>query len=221
MNCARRARPRSGSKKYTATAPAAAPARTASRDGPPRLGRRRLAAVVCLRICVFSDSSAVAPSSRAAFPAPLPNSFAARLTRSTTSSRTCFRSTCFKSSTTRHPLSDFRGRLVLGRLHQVAMTQDTNQAAVLRDREPTDFLALHHAGGLLDIIVGTDDGHVAAHQVLGRFASGVVPLRDAANQDVTIRNHANHGATVFDHRDEPGVFLLHLPGDVDHFVALL
>src|SRR5207302_5337325 len=137
--------------------------------GPPRLGRRRFAAPVCLRICVLSDSSAVAPSSRAALPAPLPSSLAARVTRSATSSRTCLRSTCFRSGTTRHPLGGFLGRLVLGRLHQVAVAQHTNQAPVLGDREAADCLALHRARRLLDVILGTDDGHVAAHHVLGGF----------------------------------------------------
>ena len=100
------------------------------------------------------------------------------------------------------------------------MTQDTNQAAVFGYGESTDFLALHHERGLLDVIVGADSGHVAAHQVLGRFVSRVVALGDAADHDVAIGDHANHRSTVFDDRDEPGVFLLHPLGDVDYPITL-
>ena len=48
-----------------------------------------------------------------------------------------------------------------------------------------------------------------------------MPLRDAADDDVAIGDHADHHAAVFDDRDEPGIFLLHLLGDVDHLVAFL
>src|SRR5438552_7283777 len=111
-----------------------APAMIESGDGPPRAGSRLRAAFVCLRIWVLTDSSAEAASSRAAFPAPLVSSFAARPTRSATSLLTCLRSTCFRSGTARHPLGDFFSRFVLGRLDQVAVAQNADQPAILRDR---------------------------------------------------------------------------------------
>src|SRR6266550_859584 len=140
---------------------------TDSGVGPPRLGRRFRAAFDCVRICVFSDSSAEAVSSRAALPAPLPSSFAARPTRSATSSRTCFRSICFKSSTTRHSLCYLLGGFVLGGLHQVAVAQHADQASVLDDRQPANLLALHLPAGFLDVVVGTDGRDLLIHQVLG------------------------------------------------------
>src|SRR2546425_896530 len=123
---------------------------TVSGDGPRRVGSRLRAALAWLRIWLLTDSSADAASSRAALPAPLPNSFAARPTRSATSLPTCLKSTCFRSGTARHPLGDFLGRFVLGRLHQVAMAQDADQTAVLGDRQSADFFAFHLAGGLLN-----------------------------------------------------------------------
>src|SRR5436309_5208443 len=111
-----------------------APTMIESGDGPPRAGSRLRAAFVCLRIWVLTDSSAEAASSRAAFPAPLVSSFAARPTRSATSLLTCLRSTCFRSGTARHPLGDFFSRFVLGRLDQVAVAQNADQPAILRDR---------------------------------------------------------------------------------------
>src|ERR1700687_4378124 len=72
-----------------------APVRTDSRVGPPRRGIRLRASFACLRICVEMDSSADAPSSRAAFPAPLLSSFAALPTRAANSSRTCVGGSCF------------------------------------------------------------------------------------------------------------------------------
>src|SRR5438270_11699442 len=148
-----------------------APVMTDSGEGPPRLGRRVRAAFDCLRICVFSESSAEAASSRAALPAPLPSSFAARPTRSATSSRTCFRSICFKSSTTRYSFCDLLGGLVLGRLHQVAVTQHADQASVLHDRQPADLLALHLPAGFLDVVVRSNGCDLLAHQVLGGLAA--------------------------------------------------
>src|SRR5437870_8688999 len=107
-----------------------APAMTANGDGPRRVGNRLRAAFVCLRIWVLTDSSADAASSRAALPAPLPSSFAARPTRSATSLPTCLKSTCFRSGTTRHPLGDLLGHFVLGRLYQVAVAQHAHQTAI-------------------------------------------------------------------------------------------
>src|SRR5437879_2439020 len=144
-----------------------APLTTDSRVGAPRRGSRLRASLVCLRICVVMDSWAEAPSSRAALPAPVPSSLAARPTRSATSSRTCLRSTCLRSGTLCYPLRDFLRHLVLGRLDQVAVAQDANQATLLRHRQAADFVPLHHATRLLDVVLGTDDRHVAAHQVLG------------------------------------------------------
>src|SRR5947209_13262277 len=144
-------------------------------DGPRRPGSRLRAAFVCLRTCELTDSSAVAVSSRAALPAPLVSSLAARPTRSATSSRTCLKSTCLRSGTTRHPLRHFRGGLVLGCLHQVAVTQDPDQAAVLDHRQPADFVAFHGAGGVLDVVVGIDLRYVAAHQMLRALASRIMP----------------------------------------------
>src|SRR6267378_1389602 len=83
-----------------------APVRTGSRAGPLRRGIRLRASFAWVRICLELACSAEAPSSRAALPAPLPSSLAARPTRSATSSRTCLRSTCLSSGTTRHPLGN-------------------------------------------------------------------------------------------------------------------
>src|SRR3989442_3618577 len=166
-----------------------APAMTANGDGPRRVGSRFRADFACLRIWVLTVSSADAASSRAALPAPLPNSFAARPTRSATSLPTCLKSTCFRSGTARHPLGDFLGRFVLGRLHQVAMAQDADQAAVLGDRQSADFFAFHLAGGLLDVVVRCDDRDLPAHHVLPRFAPRVVPLGYATAHGVPIGNH--------------------------------
>src|SRR5438105_11749565 len=123
-------------------------------DGPRRPGSRLRAALVCLRICELTDSSAVAVSSRAALPAPLVSSLAARPTRSATSSRTCLKSTCLRSGTTRHPLRHFRGGLVLGCLHQVAVTQDPDQASVLDHQPPADFLSVHGSCCVFVVVVG-------------------------------------------------------------------
>src|SRR5438132_6878444 len=171
-----------------------APVRTGSRAGPLRRGIRLRASFAWVRICLEIDCSAEAPSSRAALPAPLPSSFAARPTRSATSSRTCLRSTCLSSGTTRHPLGNFFRGLVFGRLHEVPVAQDTNEPAVLGNRKPADLLAFHHLCRLLDVVVRADDRHLAAHQVLRRFASRVVPLRDAANRDVAIGTPADERA---------------------------
>src|SRR5437763_8632395 len=122
-----------------------APAMTVNGDGPRRVGSRLPAAFACLRIWVLTDSSADAASSRAALPAPVPSSFAARPTRSATSLLTCLRSTCFRSGTPGHPLRHLLGRSVFGRLDQVAMAQDANQAAVLGNRQAPDLLAFHLA----------------------------------------------------------------------------
>src|SRR5207245_1901984 len=103
---------------------------------------------------------------------------------------------------------------------QVAVAQDSDQAAFLGDRKATNFLAFHFAGRLIEVVVGTDDRDLAAHQVLRGFAPRIVSFRDAADHDVAVGNHADHQAAVFDHRDEPGAFLLHLPGDVEHLVIL-
>src|SRR3989442_15407240 len=119
-----------------------APVSTGRCLGPVCRGIRFRASFDCLRICVEIDSSADAPSSRAALPAPLPSSFAARPTRSTTSSRTLVRSTCLRTGTTRHPLGNFFRGLVLGRLHEVHVAQDANEPAVLGDRKPADLLAV-------------------------------------------------------------------------------
>src|SRR2546423_9671375 len=149
---------------------------TDSGVGPPRLGRRFRAAFDCVRICVFSDSSAEAVSSRAALPAPLPSSFAARPTRTVTSSRTCFRSICFRSSTTRHSFRYLLGGLVLRGLHQVAVAQNANQAAVFHDRQAADLLSLHPPPALLDVVLRAHRRHLPAHQVLGGLAPRVTAL---------------------------------------------
>src|SRR5437588_5040362 len=197
-----------------------APAMTVNGDGPRRVGSRLRAAFACLRIWVFTDSSADAASSRAALPAPLPSSFAARPTRSATSLPTCLKSTCFRSGTTRHPLGDLLGRFVLGGLDQVAVAQHAHQPAILRNRQAPDLFAFHLAPRLIDVVVRRDDRDLLAHHVLRGFASGVMPLSDAADHDVAVGNDPDHRAAVFNHRYEPGVFLLHLPGDVDHLVVL-
>src|SRR5712692_4141691 len=116
-----------------------APVRIESRVGTPGRRIRLRASFAGWRICVEMDCSADAPSSRAALPAPLLSSFAARPTRSATSSRTRLRSTCLRSGTTRHPLGHFFRGLVLGRLHEIAVAQDTNEAAMLGDRQPADL----------------------------------------------------------------------------------
>src|SRR5207247_2004559 len=198
-----------------------APAMIESGDGPPRAGSRLRAAFVCLRIWVLTDSSAEAASSRAAFPAPLVSSFAARPTRSATSLLTCLRSTCFRSGTPRHPLCHLLGHFVFGRLDQVAMAQNADQAAVLGNRQAPDLLAFHLAAGLLDVVLRRNDRDLRAHHVLGRLAPGIMPLGNAADHEVAVGDYPDHCAAVFNDRDEPGVFLLHLPGDVDHLVVLL
>src|SRR5437879_1371746 len=184
-----------------------APVSTGRRAGRRRPAIRLRATFPCFAICVEIDSSADAPSSRAALPAPLPSSLAARPTRSTTSSRTLVRSTCLRSGTTRHPLGHFFRGLVLGRLHEVPVAQDADEPAVLGDRKPADLLAFHDLRGLLDVVIGADDRDLATHQVLRRFASRVMPLRDAANHDIAIGDYADQRATVLEHGDEPGVFL--------------
>src|SRR6267143_5825019 len=143
-----------------------APVRTGSRAGPFRRGIRLRASFAWVRICLEIDCSAEAPSSRAALPAPLLSSLAARPTRSATSSRTCLRSTCLSSGITPHPLGNFFRGLVLGRLHEIAVAKEPNEPALLGDREPADRFAFHHFRGLLDVVVRRDDRHLAAHQVL-------------------------------------------------------
>src|SRR5438067_2149653 len=160
-----------------------APAMIESGDGPPRAGSRLRAAFVCLRIWVLTDSSAEATSSRAAFPAPLVSSFAARPTRSATSLLTCLRSTCFRSGTPRHPLRHLLGRFVFGRLDQVAMAENANQAAVLGNRQAPDLLAFHLAARLLDVVLRRNDRDLRAHHVLGRLAPGSCP---SAMQRITM-----------------------------------
>src|SRR2546427_12710907 len=118
-----------------------APAMTVSGDGPRRVGSRLRAALAWLRIWLLTDSSADAASSRAALPAPLPSSFAARPTRSATSLPTCLKSTCLRSGTAPHPLGDLLGGLVLGRLAPGAVAQDTHQPAGLGHREAPDLFA--------------------------------------------------------------------------------
>src|SRR5213594_2862718 len=173
-----------------------APAMTVSGDGPRRVGSRLRAALAWLRIWLLTDSSADAASSRAALPAPLPSSFAARPTRSATSLPTCLKSTCFRSGTSRHPLGDLLGHFVLGRLDQVAVAQDAHQAAVLGNRQAADRFALHRAPGLLDVIVRRDGGDLPAHHALRRFVPRVVPFGNATDHDVAVGNHPDHGAAV-------------------------
>src|SRR2546421_2906386 len=150
-------------------------------DGPRREGSCLRAAFACLRIWALTESSADAASSRAALPAPLPSSFAARPTRSATSLPTCLKSTCLSSGTTRHPLRDLLSRLVLGRLDQVAVAQDADQPAVLGNRQAPDLFALHLASRLFDVVIGRDGRDLRAHQVLRGLGAGVVPLGDTAN----------------------------------------
>src|SRR5712691_5876137 len=196
-----------------------APVRTDTRVGVPRRGSRLRPSFACLRICVETDSSADAPSSRATFPAPPLSSFAARPMRSATSSRIFVRSTCFKSSTTRHSLCRPFGDLVLSGLHQVSVTQHTNQASILNDREPADLLALHHPASLLEFLIRPDGTDLTFHQVLGGFAARVMAFGSAADHDIPVGDHADQDLTVHDGH-EADVFLLHRAGDVDHFVGL-
>src|SRR5437773_2850066 len=198
-----------------------APTMIESGDGPPRAGSRLRAAFVCLRIWVLTDSSAEAASSRAAFPAPLVSSFAARPTRSATSLLTCLRSTCFRSGTPRHPLRHLLGHFVFGRLDQVAMAENANQAAVLGNRQAPDLLAFHLAARLLEVVLRRNDRDLRAHHVLGRLAPGVVPLGNATDHDVAVGDYPDHCAAVLNDRAEPGTSVFSSCVDDEHYGGLL
>src|SRR6266513_4977551 len=125
-------------------------------------------------------------------------------------------STCVRSAATRG-LADlpdgFADLPFVSGARDLRGHDDSDELAVVDDRQSADLTIGHHLLRVGDVVVRTDrdriGGHNCAHPLRLRIASG----GDPANDDVTVGDDPDETTIVHD-RDRATVFLLHAHGDL-------
>jgi hypothetical protein len=102
-----------------------------------------------------------------------------------------------------HGSSNALGRQVLG---HVGLTDDSDDFAVIDDRQATDLMLRHQISGVLQRVVRTEGDHLALFEVARARLNGVLPPRYDVDDDVPIGKNAFELLAIVADRQYPDVF---------------